>query len=303
MRGLLCLALATTTAFVPPSTTRQHLVLHATTPSGIVYEDIEVGEGKTANAGDYVSVIYETRLNGKVIDATGGGEAKVMSTGVQGAGDRPWAQFAVGKGKVIKGWELGLAAMSLGQRCRLTISAEAGYGKRGCQDKANASGTGVIPPQADLIFDVALLDINDQRGVATEAKLGAYAKTLDEWVAGMKRMGDDMDDEAFEAEVSKWMTTLSKNQRKAWRARSLTLNSQADDPLVTDLTNKVKNKVKNKGKYGGGAAITDYFRSVTADSQPTRARSTGIAQSTNDPVGICANGSGFNDTTTVMKSH
>ena len=79
MRGLLCLALATTTAFVPP-TTRQHLVLHATTPSGIVYEDIEVGEGKTANAGDYVSVIYETRLNGKVIDATGGGEAKVLST-------------------------------------------------------------------------------------------------------------------------------------------------------------------------------------------------------------------------------
>ncbi len=97
MRGLLCLALATTTAFVPPAT-RQRLVLHATTPSGIVYEDIEIGEGKTANAGDYVSVIYETRLNGKVIDATGGGEAKVMSTGVQGAGDRPWAQFAVGKG-------------------------------------------------------------------------------------------------------------------------------------------------------------------------------------------------------------
>ena len=35
-----------------------------------------------------MSVIYESRLNGKVIDATGGGEAKVMSTGVQGAGDR-----------------------------------------------------------------------------------------------------------------------------------------------------------------------------------------------------------------------
>ena len=66
-----------------------HQVLQATTASGIVYEDIEIGEGKTANAGDYVSVIYETRLNGKVIDATGGGEAKVMSTGVQGAATAP----------------------------------------------------------------------------------------------------------------------------------------------------------------------------------------------------------------------
>ena len=50
-------------------------VRHATTPSGSGDEDSEIGEGKTANAGDYVSVIYETRLNGKVIDATGGGDA------------------------------------------------------------------------------------------------------------------------------------------------------------------------------------------------------------------------------------
>ena len=48
-------------------------------PLGIVYEDIEVGEGKAA-PGDYVSVIYETRLNGKVID-DGGGRTKVPSTG------------------------------------------------------------------------------------------------------------------------------------------------------------------------------------------------------------------------------
>ena len=50
--------------------------------------------------------------------------------------------FVLGAGKVIKGWELGLASMSLGQRCRLAISAEAGYGKRGCEDRANSSGTG-----------------------------------------------------------------------------------------------------------------------------------------------------------------
>ena len=92
--------------------------------------------------------------------------------------------FVLGAGKVIRGWELGLASMSLGQCCRLAISAEAGYGKRGCEDRANASGTGVIPPHADLIFDVELLDIDDRRGIATEGRLLAYAKTLDAWVAG-----------------------------------------------------------------------------------------------------------------------
>ena len=150
MRGLLCLALATTTAFVPPAT-RQHLVLHATTPSGIVYEDIEIGEGKTANAGDYVSVIYETRLNGKVIDATGGGEAKVMSTGVQGAGDRPWAQFAVGKGKVIKGWDEGIAGMQPGGKRTLIIPSAMGYGKKGIK--------GVIPGGSALHFNVELVKV------------------------------------------------------------------------------------------------------------------------------------------------
>ena len=92
--------------------------------------------------------------------------------------------FVLGAGKVIKGWELGLSSMSLGQRSRLAISAEAGYGKSGCEDRANASGSGHIPPHADLIFDVELLDIDDRRGVATEGRLQAYAKTLDAWIAG-----------------------------------------------------------------------------------------------------------------------
>ena len=144
-------------AFVPPSS-RIPQVLHATTPSGIVYEDIEVGEGKTANAGDYVSVIYETRLNGKVIDATGGGEAKVLSTGVQGAGDRPWAQFAVGKGKVIKGWDETVQTMRVGGKRKLTLPAELAYGDEGSPD-------GVIPPGASVDFTIELTSIDSDSGI------------------------------------------------------------------------------------------------------------------------------------------
>ena len=145
---------------------------NASTPP-VASETLEPGDGVTfPNEGQSLTVHYTGTL------AAGGIEFDSSRTkGV------PFT-FVLGAGKVIKGWELGLASMSLGQRCRLAISAEAGYGKRGCEDRANASGTGVVPPHADLVFDVALLDIDDLRGVATEARLQAYAKTLDAWVAG-----------------------------------------------------------------------------------------------------------------------
>ena len=66
--------------------------------------------------------------------------------------------------------------MSLEQRAKLTISAAAAYGEKGCVDRANAHGTGRIPPNADLVFDVELLDINGRRSLAR------YLSTLDEWI-------------------------------------------------------------------------------------------------------------------------
>ena len=135
-------------------------------------ETLEAGDGATfPKDGDTLTVHYTGTLlsDGSEFDSS-------RAKGV------PFS-FCMGAGKVIKGWELGLAAMSLGQRARLTISSDAGYGKRGFEDRANASGTGVVPPGADLVFDVQLLDINDRRGIAAEARLAAYAKTLDEWVA------------------------------------------------------------------------------------------------------------------------
>ncbi|KAI1709267.1 FKBP-type peptidyl-prolyl cis-trans isomerase domain-containing protein [Ditylenchus destructor] len=61
-------------------------------------------------------------------------------------------QFKIGKGEVIKGWDEGVAKMSVGQRAKLTISPDLGYGAQGVGRD--------IPPNATLVFDVELLGVN-----------------------------------------------------------------------------------------------------------------------------------------------
>ncbi|KAL5287255.1 FK506-bp2 family protein [Megaselia abdita] len=60
-------------------------------------------------------------------------------------------RFSVGKGEVIRGWDEGVAQMSLGQRAKLVCSPDYAYGSRG--------HPGVIPPNATLTFDVELLKV------------------------------------------------------------------------------------------------------------------------------------------------
>ena len=59
--------------------------------------------------------------------------------------------FRLGKGEVIRGWDEGVAKMSVGERAKLTVSPDFGYGAEGA--------AGVIPPNATLIFDVELISI------------------------------------------------------------------------------------------------------------------------------------------------
>lgn len=60
--------------------------------------------------------------------------------------------FKIGIGQVIQGWDEGVMEMSLGEQAKLTIPSDLGYGPQGAG--------GVIPPNADLVFDVELLAIN-----------------------------------------------------------------------------------------------------------------------------------------------
>jgi FKBP-type peptidyl-prolyl cis-trans isomerase len=59
--------------------------------------------------------------------------------------------FVIGKGQVIKGWDEGVAQMSIGQRAKLTCTPDYAYGARGFPP--------VIPPNSTLVFDVELLEV------------------------------------------------------------------------------------------------------------------------------------------------
>jgi peptidylprolyl isomerase len=115
-----------------------------TTPSGLKY--VVITEGTSTEG---TSTATPQRGQTVVVHYVG-----TLTDGTQFDSSRDRGQpfqFKIGVGQVIKGWDEGLSTMKVGDRRRLIIPPELGYGARGAG--------GVIPPNATLVFDVELLGI------------------------------------------------------------------------------------------------------------------------------------------------
>jgi len=112
-----------------------------TTDSGLDYIILKEGSGASPKKGQPVTVHYTGWL-----EQDGNPGAKFDSSVDRG---QPFT-FVIGVGQVIEGWDEGVLAMKVGEKRRLFIPAKLGYGAQGAG--------GVIPPNANLIFDVELLE-------------------------------------------------------------------------------------------------------------------------------------------------
>ena len=113
-----------------------------TTSSGLQYEDTVVGTGATPQTGQtcvmhYTGWLYQDGKKGSKFDSS-------VDRG------QPF-EFPLGMGRVIKGWDEGVASMKIGGKRTLIIPPALGYGARGAG--------GAIPPNATLMFDVELLGV------------------------------------------------------------------------------------------------------------------------------------------------
>ncbi len=108
------------------------------TESGLGYIDLVPGTGASPKSGDRVTVHYTGYLtDGKKFDSS-------VDRGTP-------LTFVIGIGKVIRGWDEGVMTMKVGGKRKLIIPPQLGYGSRGAGD--------VIPPNAELVFDVELLGV------------------------------------------------------------------------------------------------------------------------------------------------
>ena len=115
-----------------------------TTSSGLKITDTQAGTGASPKTGQtcvmhYTGWLYQDGKKGAKFDSS-------VDRG------QPF-EFPIGTGRVIKGWDEGVASMKVGGKRTLLIPPQLGYGDRG-------AGGGAIPPGATLLFEVELLGLS-----------------------------------------------------------------------------------------------------------------------------------------------
>jgi len=109
------------------------------TASGVRYWDIQTGEGNPATKGHVVKVLYTAWVE------------KGMKEFASSTSDGRVPVFTLGVGQVIRGWEDGVEGMKVGGKRQLRIPPDMAYGSAGAPP--------LVPPNATLIFDVVLLEL------------------------------------------------------------------------------------------------------------------------------------------------
>jgi len=137
---------SSTPPVAPPENQVPAPVAEAPAPQVEIVDRV-VGKGKEASLGSNVVVNYTGWFHKPLAKQQRG---RKFDSSLD-AGRDP-LEFQLGAGRVIKGWEQGVAGMKVGGKRTLIIPSALAYGKRG-------AGGGVIPPDSDLIFDVELLDV------------------------------------------------------------------------------------------------------------------------------------------------
>lgn len=134
-----------------------------TTGSGLKYIIVSKANGDPAVKGKAVEVHYTgTLIDGKVFDSSIERKEPI--------------EFILGQGQVIKGWDEGIALMTIGDKYRLIIPSDLAYGEKGAGS--------VIPPGATLIFDVELMSVSEPKVPLEDVLLPVFIESgLDAMIA------------------------------------------------------------------------------------------------------------------------